>query len=87
MNRIEYESHLDLRRVSSDFSLIFCDFHTFFAHSINPKGLVVFSIFQGLIHIFKDILQISRTKGTFSNSMSFLGPWSNIRTFPGLPEP
>ena len=23
-------------------------------HPINPKGLVVFYIFQGLIHIFKD---------------------------------
>ena len=42
-------------------SQFFCAFH-------NPKGLVVFYIFQGLIHIFKDNFtkfQDSRTKGTF----------------------
>ena len=35
-------------------------FRKFFVHPINPKGLV-FYIFQGLIHIFKEILQNSRT--------------------------
>ena len=38
-------------------------------HPINLKGLVVFYIFQRLIHIFKDdftkIQDNSRTKGTF----------------------
>ena len=34
LNRIEYESHLTLGRVSS-----FCDFYSFLAHSINPEGL------------------------------------------------
>ena len=62
----------------------------FFAHPINPKGLV-FYIFQGLIHIFKEILQNSRTipgqKALFSNSRNFPRPRSNSRTFPGLCEP
>ena len=47
LNRIEYESHLALRRVSSEFHSFFCDFHSFFAHPISLKGLVVFDIFKG----------------------------------------
>ena len=70
MNRIEYESHLALLCVSSDFHSFFCNFNTvFFAHPINPKGVVVFYIYQGLIHSFKDdftkFQDISRIKGTF----------------------
>ena len=56
-HRQQYELHLALWRISSDFNLVFfCDFHTvFLAHPINLKGLVVFFfIFQRLIHIFKD---------------------------------
>ena len=91
-NWIEYESHLILQSVSSDFHSFFCDFHTvFLAHPINPKALVVFCIFQGLIHIFKDNFTKfqgnSRTKGTFLNSRSFPGPRLNSRTFPGLCKP
>ena len=41
------------------FTQFWAIFRKFFAHPINPKGLV-FYIFQGLIHIFK-ILQNSRT--------------------------
>ena len=67
MNRIEYESHLVLRRVSSLFhSVFFYDFDTVFLYS---KGLVAFCNFQGLSHIFKDgftkFQDNSRTKGTF----------------------
>ena len=67
LNRIEYEPHLALRRVSSDFHSFFLRFSLsfFFAHPINPKGLVVFYIFQGLIHIFKDIFTKFQDKRHF----------------------
>ena len=55
------------------FTHFFCDFDSFFfvffAHPINPKGQVVFYIFQGLTHTFKDdftkFQDHSRTKGSF----------------------
>ena len=86
LNKIEYESHLSLRCVSSCFHSFFCDFHTnfFLAYPVNPKGLV-FYIFQGLIHIFKDDF----TK--FQDKMHFFGipgvfqeKKSKSRTFPGI---
>ena len=54
----------------------FCDFHSFFAHPINQKGLVVFFyIFQRHIHIFKDdftkFKDNSRSKGTFFKFQEF----------------
>ena len=52
--------------ISTQFYAIFTQF---LAHPINLKGLVVFYIFQRLIHIFKDdctkFQDDSRTKGTF----------------------
>ena len=50
LNRIEYESHLTLQDVSSDFHsvffyfhTVFCDFHTVFLYyPINQKELIVF---------------------------------------------
>ena len=65
LNRIEYESQLAFQRVSSDFTQFFLIFTGFFAHLINPKGLVVIYIFQRLIHMFKDDLRNSRTKCKF----------------------
>ena len=37
----------------------------FFWHTINPKGLVVFDIFQGLIHIFNNDFTIFQDKRHF----------------------
>ena len=86
----EYKSHHPLRRVSSDF-LIFLPFsHSFFAHPINLKGLVVIYMFQGLTHIFKDNFTNSRTipgqKALFFKFQEFSRTWSNSWTFPGLCE-
>ena len=57
------------------FIQFFCDFHSFFAHPINPKRLVVFYIFQRLIHIFMDdftkFQDNSRTKGAFFKFQEF----------------
>ena len=80
----EYELQLALWRESSDFHSVFLRFsHSFFAHPINLKGLVVFYIFQRLIHIFKDdftqFQDNSRTKGTFFQDQG--------QIFPGLCEP
>ena len=53
--------------IFTQFFAIFIGF--FFAYPINPIGLVVFYIFQELIHIFKDnftkFKDNSSTKGTF----------------------
>ena len=47
LNRIEYEFHLALRRVSCDFTQFFAIFTQFiFVHPINLKGLVVFLYFS-----------------------------------------
>ena len=55
--------------------MFFCDFHTaFFAHPINLKGLIVFYIFQGLYHIFKEDYKIPGqfpTKGSFFKFQEF----------------
>ena len=66
-NRIEYESHLTLRRVFSYFHSVYAIFtQVFFAHPINLKGLVVYLIFFKDLFIFSGlILQNSRTKSTF----------------------
>ena len=69
-NWIEHESLRSLKLYLNDFQSGFLRFsHSFFAHAINPKGLVVFYIFQGQIHIFKEyftkVQDNSRTKGPF----------------------
>ena len=71
------------------FTVFFAIFTQFFAHPINLKGLVVFYIFQRLIHIFKDeftkFQDSSRTKGTF---FQIPGDFQDQGQFyPGLCEP
>ena len=86
LNSIEYESHLALGHVSSDFhSVFFFQFSQFFfAHPINLKGLVVFLyFFQRLIHIFKDdftkFQDNFRTKGTFCKFQEFFQDYGQIQ--------
>ena len=80
------------------FTQFFCDFQTVcFAHPINPIGLV-FYIFQGLIHIFKDdfykipgqfqegtylkFQEFSRTKVKFKDISSLCEPLSDKNDSP-----
>ena len=92
LNRIEYESHLALRRVSSDFHSVFAIFTGFFSasHKSERTSCILYfsktnSYFQGWFHKIPGQFQDKRH--FFSNSRSFPGPRSNSRTFPGLCEP
>ena len=70
------------------FTQFFAIFTGFFAHPINLKGLVVFYIFQRLIHIFKDdftkFQDNFRTKGTFFKFQEFSMTKVKFKDFPGL---
>ena len=66
---------------------VFCYFHIVFVHPINPKGLVVFYIFQGLIHIFKDNFtkfqdnrHFPQIPGVFQDKVKFKDFFKSVRT-------
>ena len=86
-NWIEYESHLALGRVSSDFHSVLGNFTKFFcaSHKSERTRILYFSrinsYFQGWFY---------KIQGQFKDKGHFFqipGPRSNSRTFPGLCEP
>ena len=70
----------------SIFLQFLCDFHTvFFAHPINLKGLVLFYIFQRLIHIFDDDFTKFQDRRHFFQIPGVFQDHGQF--FPGLCEP